>query len=153
MATAVVDRLKYVSRFARSLADEDIDAIVASSARNNALEGISGVLLAIGDVFLQILEGPAAGLSRVFERIEVDPRHRDVVVVRRSYSSSRLFPGWPMRRIELDDEARTRLFPVLRIIQSCARGSNQAGGRLYELDDEMWRVLGERSARSRARVA
>ena len=48
-------------------------------------------------IFLQMLEGDIAPLFKTFERIERDPRHKDVLVLlREPNASARVFGQWSM---------------------------------------------------------
>jgi adenylate cyclase len=137
-------RVKYVSRFARPLSPRDVDAIVTNAQRRNAPLGITGVLLAFGEVFMQILEGPLANVPPVLARIERDPRHRDLVVIRRQEVELPLFGGWSMRLVELGDDARREARPMLEMIESIAEGTAPGRSALHDLDDMIWRTLGQR---------
>jgi hypothetical protein len=149
----MIERLKYVSRFARPLGLDEVRAIVETSSRNNAEAGLSGVLLVNNGVFMQILEGPTGPLEATFERIGADDRHRDLVVVRRTHSPSRLFGDWSMRMLGISATPPRELRPVLELIEACARGSSDATRHLYALDDALWRALDESSARGRSGAA
>ncbi len=74
----------------------DIAAILAVSRRNNARDGVTGLLYADGVRFLQALEGPADRVEAAFARIGRDPRHRAVVVLSRRTVDEREFGPWQM---------------------------------------------------------
>lgn len=155
MAPRVFERLKYVSRFARPLSASAVEEIVRLAAANNERVGVTGVLLAQGDVFMQILEGPREAVDRIFARIERDDRHVDVVVLRRTSSTSRLFGDWSMRLLDLGPDARREVAPLIAMLRAYGRREAAAAGKLFALDDEVWRALGSRvmgaaSSRSRA---
>lgn len=137
-------RLKYVSRFSRPLSSRDVESIVAVAQERNAPLGVTGVLLAYGEVFMQILEGPPEAVASTFARIERDPRHRDVVVLRRDEVARALFGGWSMRLLELDEAARREVRPLLGQIDSVTHGGADHSSNLHILDDMIWRTLGER---------
>ena len=87
-------QLVYVSSAGPRLTQDDLDAIASSSARHNAAEGITGLLLHQGDVFSGTLEGPE---RRVLQRMEViirDPRHASVRVLREACIATRRFDNW-----------------------------------------------------------
>ena len=75
---------------------EGLDAILATSRRNNARDGITGLLYADGTRFLQALEGEGAAVEAAFARIRTDPRHRGVVVLSRRTIAVREFGPWDM---------------------------------------------------------
>ena len=84
------------------MSPEDIAAILAVSRRNNAAEGITGMLLYHDQSFLQVLEGEEPALSRRFERIARDPRHRNLIVLARGGVQARAFGAWRMGFARLD---------------------------------------------------
>jgi hypothetical protein len=73
-----------------------IEAILATSQRNNARDGITGLLYADRARFLQALEGPAAAVEAAFARIQADPRHRAIVALSRREIEVREFGSWNM---------------------------------------------------------
>lgn len=139
-----VERLKYVSRFARPLTGADVQRIADLAAARNASVGLSGALVASGGVFVQMLEGPTDALDSVLRRIRLDSRHRDLVVLRREAVTSRLFGRWAMRLVELDEDATKRMAPMVALIRASATAP--AGRALHELDDALWRAVGNRLA-------
>ncbi len=88
--------LLYVSNREPSLTPDDLPALVAQSAANNAKLGITGVLLCRGRNLMQLLEGPMLEITRLFERIARDSRHSDVQQLLCKPVNSRLFPDWGM---------------------------------------------------------
>jgi hypothetical protein len=72
------------------------EAILATSRRNNARDGITGLLYADGTRFLQVLEGEPAKVEAAFARIKPDVRHRGVVVLSRRTVATREFGAWDM---------------------------------------------------------
>lgn len=138
-------RIKYVSRFARSLQVSEIEAIVARAQRCNAAIGVSGVLLAFGGVFMQIVEGPTDALDDLLTRIQRDDRHCDMIVLRRERAAGPLFGAWSMRLLELGAAAQRGAQPVVELIDALAHG--RAGDEaLAALDELVWRTLNEGAA-------
>lgn len=74
----------------------DTAQILAASRRNNARDGLTGLLYADGRRFLQALEGEALAVERTLERISADPRHRAVVVLSCRDIEVREFGEWAM---------------------------------------------------------
>lgn len=70
--------------------------ILAVSRRNNARDGLSGLLYADGARFMQVLEGPEASVEAAYHRIKQDPRHRAAVVLSRRTVQTREFGAWDM---------------------------------------------------------
>ncbi len=77
--------------------------ILTSARRNNARDGVTGALICRADLYLQLLEGPAAAVDAAYGRIKRDDRHLEVRRLMREPASERLCPDWAMR----DDPARS----------------------------------------------
>ena len=88
----------------------DVRDILAVAREDNARDDITGALLVDADCFAQLLEGPADKVEALFERIRLDPRHQDVVVLCRQTVVERVFPDWSMgyaSPVESDEIDRT----------------------------------------------
>lgn len=94
-------RLLYASRAAEALSKKTIDAILASSRRNNPDAGITGILCHSGDTFLQVLEGGRAPVNALYNRITQDPRHHDVTLLHYQEVTERRFAGWTMGQVNV----------------------------------------------------
>lgn len=93
-----VFRLVYVSRnkLPLQLLDEQVERVLTSSRRNNASLNITGALLFSSDCFAQTLEGPIAAVEALFERIQLDTRHNNSVILQAGPVSEREFGEWSM---------------------------------------------------------
>jgi hypothetical protein len=85
-------RLLYVSRYVLGCEDAAVREIAAQSARRNAAVQLSGILVHVGDSFVQVLEGPADTVERTFEAICCDFRHEDVKLIDLVPITERMFP-------------------------------------------------------------
>lgn len=105
-------RIFYVSRFARPLTKRDIGAIQRSAVRYNHRHGVTGILVCLGDMFFQALEGKEAVVDKLYnERILRDTRHRSVLCLSAvSGINVRMFPEWDMRVHDLNEE--TEVLPL-----------------------------------------
>lgn len=78
-------RLVYRSRSAiaggAEAVQQTIDAVVAASQRRNAQAGVTGTLMSTGLFFVQALEGSAAAVEAIFDRICCDLRHTGLEVI------------------------------------------------------------------------
>ncbi|WP_158094268.1 BLUF domain-containing protein [Erythrobacter donghaensis] len=97
----------YIST-APTLPREDVDAILATSARNNPARGITGLLLFNGRNFLQLLEGDEGEVSELMQTISADPRHSGVSVIDRRSITARACPTWAMKRVMIAESIETR---------------------------------------------
>ena len=97
----------YIST-APTLPREEVDAILATSARNNPARGITGLLLFNGRNFLQLLEGEEAEVSGLMDKITADPRHSGVSVLDRRTIAGRTCPDWAMKRVMIAESIDAR---------------------------------------------
>ena len=95
-------QILYVSTAARDLPELELNAILASSRRNNAFNSISGMLLFLDQNFIQVLEGPTEAVERTFRTIQNDLRHRGVAILLRRSIVARDFKNWSMGFERLD---------------------------------------------------
>ena len=103
-------RLMYASRAAEAVRPEGLNAILRKSTHNNPAAGITGLLCCSGGVFIQALEGGRSAVNRLYNRIAMDPRHTDVVLLSYEEIGERRFAGWSMGQVNLN-----RLNPALLI--------------------------------------
>ncbi|MFU7527098.1 BLUF domain-containing protein [Qipengyuania sp. ASV99] len=97
----------YIST-APNLSRDEMDAILATSARNNPARGFTGLLLYNGRNFLQLLEGEAEALDALMSRISNDPRHNGVSVLHNSRIEDRTCPQWAMKRVIISESIANR---------------------------------------------
>ena len=86
----------YFSKSAWLFSETDLSTILQQSRHWNALKGISGILLYVRGGIIQVLEGEAEAVEILFNRIQLDPRHTDVMRVMNRPITQRLFPDWTM---------------------------------------------------------
>lgn len=97
----------YIST-APTLPREEVDAILATSARNNPARGITGLLLFNGRNFLQLIEGEEGQVNALMETITADPRHSGVSVLDRRGIGQRACPDWAMKRVLIAESIESR---------------------------------------------
>lgn len=76
--------------------DREIERILVASRRNNARVGVTGALMFNRGFFAQVLEGERQQIESVFERIQRDPRHTNLVVLQFAPAPERAFAAWSM---------------------------------------------------------
>ena len=109
-------QLLYVSNTVDELGLSDLDKVLTASRRNNAMMGITGLLLFIDGGFLQILEGEERAVRELYTRIAGDPRHRNTRLMLDREVPGRAFPEWSMgfERPCMDDPETAGMFGVAR---------------------------------------
>ena len=89
-------RLLYISSSRAPISTAENDAILRASRRNNAADGVTGLLVTGGRRFLQVLEGERDVVERTYARIVSDPRHYALVRLAGGEVPSRQFGEWAM---------------------------------------------------------
>ncbi len=110
-------QITYIST-AKHVRDADLSAILEVSRRNNARDGITGLLLFNGKRFLQALEGPPALVHKAYDRIKADARHRAAVILATSTVDVRQFGSWDMafQRVPAFEQSKTLIQTVDALI-------------------------------------
>lgn len=88
--------LTYLSEARQLLSRPQLDHLLSRARERNLREGITGVLLYSNGQFMQYLEGPPDGLSRVWEIIQADPLHHRIVERSCERIAIREFEQWSM---------------------------------------------------------
>ena len=115
----MLKRIHYTSRFAADMSDDAIVELASRAAKKNADNKITGVLMAKGGLFFQIIEGPEEHIDKLFTNILKDPRHEKIITLGIQYGDlKRLFPNWHMKGINLDTATSERLQPVKAMIDA-----------------------------------
>jgi hypothetical protein len=89
-------QLIYSSEAAPDLDLEDFEKMLAESRIRNRARGISGVLILVEGVFVQILEGEKDRVLHLLRSLERDPRHSHLKVFHRQDVEERTFASWNM---------------------------------------------------------
>jgi hypothetical protein len=96
-------RLIYKSRSVGNVDWDVIKDILHSCEANNLRREITGILLATGKHYLQILEGRYEEVNRTFMDIVQDERHDDIRLIAFNIIEARLFESWGMKGIGIFD--------------------------------------------------
>ena len=108
--------LTYTSLARLDLTSSDIEAILRSARYENALDGVTGLLVFNGTHFMQVVEGSPAAIDDLLVRLRRDPRHSGIEVRDEREISERFFPDWTMELVRVksrlqdaQEELRTAL--------------------------------------------
>jgi len=109
-------QMLYVSGASAPMSDAEIQNILTTSRRNNLRDGVTGMLLWADGVFIQILEGEPETVRRLYQHIQTDDRHRNLMLVLEQAADKRLFTQWSMGFKQLDAESASdkKLFQISR---------------------------------------
>lgn len=108
-------RLVYRSISNGHMTTETIDQILGVARRNNARDGINGLMLYHDGLFLQVLEGQADVVDACYERVCQDDRHRSLYLLSRTEAKAPAFSEWRMgfeRPAQLDSRERGSLMTL-----------------------------------------
>jgi hypothetical protein len=91
-----VFQLVYVSAAAVPFGNDELDALLACSRENNASLDVTGILLFTDQTFFQVLEGNAEVVQQLYDKIEGDRRHNNVLLLAKREVERRNFGHWSM---------------------------------------------------------
>jgi hypothetical protein len=96
--------LTYTSWASPGIVSADVDSILRSARVNNPLQGLTGILIFNGSAFLQILEGVAPAIDELVATLRSDRRHSNMSIRDERPIGARVFPGWGMAYLRLENE-------------------------------------------------
>ena len=113
--TSSLTSLTYRSSAAEPMNVDQLRSIERLAQVRNRSEGVTGRAVYDDGRFFQWLEGPVEALSRIWDSVRQDRRHKDIADVRILPAATRMFTGWDMAlsihgESDQDDE-RDRLPP------------------------------------------
>ena len=98
-STSGLHRLIYLSSAVGVLRADELDRILLRSKASNSGAGITGLLLFHEGTFLQMIEGPAAGVTSLMQRIRRDRRHSGIIMLQSGPCAERVFPESPLHYV------------------------------------------------------
>ncbi|MEM9669315.1 MAG: BLUF domain-containing protein [Pseudomonadota bacterium] len=113
-------RLVYISSAKWYLEPQVLESILFAAKRNNARDGITGMLIYHDGCFFQVLEGAESAVRSCFERISKDERHMRAIVLADETVADRQFGAWQMacRSFEGLTKVQKRQFIDLNMLAS-----------------------------------
>jgi hypothetical protein len=102
-------RCLYASRCVTPQPPALLEQILVQSRRNNPRRGITGLLCATSEVFVQVLEGGRDDISSLLCSIFRDDRHEDVRLLNYEEIAERQFGSWTMGQVEIESVNRALL--------------------------------------------
>lgn len=101
------------------MAVDELEALGKAAEKKNEELGVTGVLMASGGLFYQVLEGPSEHIDQLYSEISRDGRHTDILLLgSEDEVPKRFFPDWSMKAINLDAASHVRLFPLKALIKA-----------------------------------
>jgi hypothetical protein len=96
--------LVYVSTQRREITDEDLKNILKSARTFNVTANITGMLLYRDGFFMQALEGEEDVVKELFQKIALDERHKNVLMIYSTSIEERTFSDWSMGFNKITDD-------------------------------------------------
>ena len=92
-----IKRITYLSDVNRDVFDSDaLTSILKAARKNNAAQGITGMLVCDYNHFLQVLEGDSDKVHAIYDAIASDSRHSGLTLIEDIAVEQRLFGEWAM---------------------------------------------------------
>ena len=113
-----INQLVYISQAIRKMSPEDLSAIQEKAKANNGPIDVTGSLFYNGGWFLQVLEGPASILDKLYKKIELDPRHKNSRVLYNEPANFRTFPRWSMNMTNLNDRQTDKYDELVEVLEA-----------------------------------
>lgn len=97
-----INRVMYLSKGRHSFTYTELVKMNERFAAKNASLGVTGVLLRVGNYFIQVVEGAEPTISELIRKIESDHRHSNFTILTNHMDHRRIFGQWSMNFIDLD---------------------------------------------------
>ena len=97
---------------------DELAALLRQARTYNQSHRLTGLLLYAANTreFVQVLEGPRNEVTRIYEKIARDPRHKHAFVLHEGAATGRMFPDWRMGFVAAnapDLRTTTGYFPLV----------------------------------------
>jgi hypothetical protein len=93
-------QLVYISTAAKNITTQDIDRILEKARVFNAQQRITGLLLYKDGLFLQVLEGDADAVLKLYDHICTNTLHHNVRMLSQKFIPKREFGFWSMGYVD-----------------------------------------------------
>lgn len=141
MPSGALHRIVYMSTAVGVLRAEELDRIYLRAKSANARAGLTGLLLFYEGAFLQVIEGPTAGVMSLAERLRRDRRHSGLMTLEAGPISERGFPDSPMHFVAARNlsPGEKQAFSDLR--QAVSARSHMVGSPAPGADNGLWAFI------------
>ncbi|WP_461453275.1 BLUF domain-containing protein [Mucilaginibacter sp.] len=101
--------LIYISTAVNLMSQQELADILVKSRANNTANNVTGILLYAQGTFIQALEGDEEIVTKTYNKIEKDDRHKNQITIITGTSKERVFADWSMAFISLDPKKMNEL--------------------------------------------
>lgn len=106
--------ISYISNLSQKLTSEDIERLFVDTKEFNNTNDIRGILICSDQTFFQIIEGHYELIKSLFEKIQQDNRHYNILKILETKSTIRRYARFNSRYITYyKEEANTELIKFL----------------------------------------
>jgi len=95
--------LTYESVATSRLTSAEMEELLEKARANNQRDDITGCLIYYKGGFVQLLEGSKEKIETLYDKIKMDPRHKNVTLFSDDEISKRTFPNWGMAYYPIDE--------------------------------------------------
>ncbi|MFK8113218.1 MAG: BLUF domain-containing protein [Rubripirellula sp.] len=89
-------QLVYASAATVQFSEEDLEQLLEYARNNNASLNVTGILLFKDNTFFQVLEGHRGDVEALYDKIGLDKRHDNVLLLTTNEIEERNFGEWKM---------------------------------------------------------
>jgi hypothetical protein len=133
----------YSSAAGPSFKEHEIPVLLEGIRHANAARDVTGMLLYVDGSFFQVLEGEAAVVEPLYEKIKRDPRHAGVTLIIKEPILERSFGEWTMGFATLDTQEAADLAGANDFFDGASCLAKMTSGRAKKLlsafRDGRWR--------------
>ena len=98
-----VIRLIYSGSVAAEPDPQNLAAFLADCRRRNERDGISGVMVLMGQEFLQVIEGPDDDVDRYYRQVFQDTTRYKLLLLARQEIDAAIFANWSLGLVKCED--------------------------------------------------
>jgi hypothetical protein len=99
-----MEYIVYVSTAEMLMSDDELlDLLKVSRAKNKKYK-VTGMLLYCQGTFMQVLEGEKHSVELIYQAIELDTRHKNIIKLASGTIKKRNFPDWSMAFASVNSE-------------------------------------------------
>lgn len=88
--------LIYTSRPVKVMGNYELEKLLVNARKENQVHQITGMLVCIPGMFVQLIEGPEKDIDQLYQNIQNDTRHYNVTRLKEGHIQKRFFPDWTM---------------------------------------------------------
>lgn len=92
----MIHTILYISNAEQYFSDDELSSLLDLARERNKERNITGALLFVNQLFVQILEGEQKEIDRLVRKIEKDERHSGLRILINQKIDDRLFDDWSM---------------------------------------------------------